>query len=197
MIKTKRAAIYLRVSTNDQNTDLQERDLLAYAERRGWAMVKTYRDQGFSGSTSSRPALQEMMTDCRKGRIDAVLVWKFDRFARSLPHLISSLELFRNLGIDFVSSTEAIDTSTPAGELAFQIFGAVAQFERVLLTERVRAGIEHARKCGKKLGRPSIRFLTADEREEIRRARKLQSTPYRELARRFGVSVWTAHQICK
>src|SRR5205823_7352676 len=107
-----------------------------------------------------RPALDELMTDCRKRKIDVVLVWKFDRFARSLKQLILALEEFKDLGIDFVSYTEHIDTTTPSGELFFQIFGAFAQFERALVSERVKSGLAHARDQGKRLGRPPLRELS-------------------------------------
>ena len=112
-----------------------------------------------SRATVSRPGLDELLKDCRRRAIDVVVVWKFDRFARSLKTLISGLELCRSLGIDFVSITEAVDTSVPAGEMLFQMIGAVAQFERCLIGERVRAGIDNARKNGTILGRPALRRL--------------------------------------
>src|SRR5262245_27325220 len=116
-MKTKRAALYVRVSTNEQNTGTQERALREYVQRRGWKLQKIYRDQGLSGASSKRPEYGELLKDCRRGSLDVLVVWKFDRFARSLNALMSGLEMCRTLGIDFVSVTESVDTSLPAGEL--------------------------------------------------------------------------------
>ncbi len=151
--KTKTVALYARVSTLDQNCDLQLADLRRYVSQR-FSRAYEYVDQGVSGAQRRRPALDNLMTDARKRMFDVVLVWKFDRFARSLKHLMDSLEEFGTLGIDFVSFTEGIDTTTPSGQLLFHIVGAVAQFERDLIAERVRAGLAHARAMGKHIGRP-------------------------------------------
>jgi DNA invertase Pin-like site-specific DNA recombinase len=196
-MKVKRAAVYARVSTGEQNTEVQERSLRDYVSRRGWQLHKIYRDKGISGTKVSRPALDEMMKDCRRRSVDVVIVWKFDRFARSLKTLISALENFRALGIDFVSVTEAVDTSLPAGEMLFQMIGAVAQFERSLIAERVKAGLDHARKNGVVLGRPALRRLTNKEIAQLRRERVQGKSTYRTLASKFGVSVWTAHALCR
>jgi DNA invertase Pin-like site-specific DNA recombinase len=150
-----------------------------------------------SGATGSRPGLDELLRDCRRRAIDVVVVWKFDRFARSLKTLISGLELYRSLGIDFVSITEAVDTSVPAGEMLFQMIGAVAQFERSLIGERVRAGIDNARKKGAILGRPALRVLNRKDIVQLRTLRFREQIPFRKLAERFGVSVWTAHRLCQ
>ena len=195
-VKTKRAALYVRVSTNEQNTGAQERALREYVERHAWNVHKIYRDQGVFGASSNRPALNELMKACRRGSVDVVVVWKFDRFARSLKQLMSGLEMCRALGIDFVSVTEAVDTSLPAGELVFQMIGAVAQFERSLIGERVRSGLENARANGKTLGRPPLRKLRPAEKRELRRQRVQNNVPFRVLAKKFGVSVWTAHRMC-
>ena len=144
-MKTKRAAMYVRVSSGEQNTGAQERELREYVQRRGWKLQQIYRDQGVSGASSNRPALNELLKACRRGSVDVVVVWKFDRFARSLKQLMSGLEMCRAMGIDFVSVTESIDTSLPAGELVFQMIGAVAQFERSLIAERVKSGLANAR----------------------------------------------------
>jgi len=125
-----------------------------------------------------------------------VVAWKFDRFARSLKNLIAGLELCRALGIDFVSVTEAVDTSLPAGEMLFQMIGAVAQFERSLIAERVRSGLANARANGKILGRPPLRKLTRKEIAELRTQRRDGKVTFRVLAKKFGVSVWTAHRLC-
>ena len=195
-MKKKRAALYMRVSSGEQNTEAQERALREYVQRRDWMIHRVYRDQGLSGANSNRPALNEMLKDCRRGSLDVVVVWKFDRFARSLKALISGLELCRSLGIDFVSVTEAVDTSLPAGELVFQMIGAVAQFERSLIGERVKSGLANARAKGKVLGRPPLRKLSRAETRQLRRERMQGNVPFRVLAKKFGVSVWTAHTLC-
>ena len=195
-MKAKRAALYVRVSTNEQDTGAQERALREYVQRRGWKLQKIYRDQGQSGASSKRPALNELLKDCRRGSVDVVVVWKFDRFARSLKQLMSGLETCRALGIDFVSVTEAVDTSLPAGELVFQMIGAVAQFERSLIGERVKSGLSNARAKGKVVGRPSLRKLSRAESRQLRQERAKRNIPYRALAQKFGVSVWTAHRLC-
>ena len=195
-MKKKRAALYMRVSSGEQNTDAQERALQEYVQRRDWMIHRVYRDQGLSGANSNRPALNEMLKDCRRGSLDVVVVWKFDRFARSLKALISGLELCRSLGIDFVSVTEAVDTSLPAGELVFQMIGAVAQFERSLIGERVKSGLANARAKGKVLGRPPLRKLSRAETRQLRQERMQGNVPFRVLAKKFGVSVWTAHSLC-
>lgn len=196
-MKVTRAALYLRVSTGEQRTDAQEKALRDYVSRRGWKLQMIYRDQGKSGATSNRPALNELLKDCRRGSVDVVVVWKFDRFARSLKQLMSGLEMCRALGIDFVSVTESVDTSLPAGELVFQMIGAVAQFERSLIGERVRSGLANARAKGKLLGRPPLRKLTPGETRDLRRQRVQNKVPFRILAENFGVSVWTAHRLCR
>jgi DNA invertase Pin-like site-specific DNA recombinase len=195
-VKTKRAAPYVRVSTNEQDTGSQERALREYVQRQGWKIQKIYRDEGVSGATVRRPALNELMRDCRRGSVDVLVVWKFDRFARSLNALITGLETCRSLGVDFVSVTEAVDTSLPAGELVFQMIGAVAQFERSLIAERVKLGLGNARAKGRELGRPPLRKLTVKEIADLKRDRWLNKVPFRELAQNFGVSVWTAHRLC-
>lgn len=193
--KDKRAGIYVRVSTGRQQTDSQENELVEYAERRDWKVYRVYRDKGFSGSQPERPALSELIQDCRMRKLDVVLVWKFDRFARSLKHLVSALDEFKKLKVDFVSLTEAVDTSIPSGELIFQIFGAIAQFERSLIGERVRAALAYRRKNGKRIGRPPLRVLDACQLEGLRRDRKRNGLSFRQLAAKYGVSVWTAHRL--
>ena len=195
-MKTVRVAIYTRVSTGEQSTTAQDNELKQYAQNRRWTIHRVYTDQGFSGACEKRPALDELLRESRKKKFDVVLVWKFDRFARSLRQLVSALELFRKFGIDFVSATEAIDTSLPSGELVFQIFGAIAQFERALIGERVRTGLGEARRKGKRIGRPPIGELTLDERVRIRKEHR-NGKSLRELAVRYGVSLWAAHTACK
>jgi len=153
---TKVVALYARVSTLDQNCEVQLEELRRYAGKR-FARFNEYTDTGVSGTQRHRPQLDMLLRDARKRLFDVVLVWKFDRFARSLKQLIESLEEFKALGIDFISLTEGVDTTTPAGQLLFHIVGAVAQFERDLIAERVRAGMAHARAMGKRIGRPRAR----------------------------------------
>jgi DNA invertase Pin-like site-specific DNA recombinase len=169
--KSKRAALYVRVSTTnratrnqavfEQNPEVQELPLRQMAEHRGWTVTKAYSDR-MSGSKSDRPGLNALMRDARRGAFDVVLVWRFDRFARSIEQLVLALAEFRTLGIDFVSSEEALDTSTPIGKATFTIIGAMAELERNVIRERVVAGIEHARvhgtKSGSAIGRPRAVF---------------------------------------
>jgi DNA invertase Pin-like site-specific DNA recombinase len=196
-MKAKRVAIYTRVSTTDQDPEMQERELLEYVERRGWTLYKTFSDKGVSGSQERRPGLDSLLAECRRGRVDIVVVWKFDRFARSVKQLVDALELFRELGIGFVSCTEAIDTSLPHGSLMFALVAGFAEFERSLITERVKAGLRHARERGQRLGRPPLRQLTREETEQVRKERQRSGMPFRELAKKHGISVWAAHRICR
>jgi DNA invertase Pin-like site-specific DNA recombinase len=149
-----RAALYMRVSTkgHGQTTDTQALALREYTERRGFQIADEYRDEGISGSKDSRPSLDRLMKDARSRKFDVVIVARFDRFARSVSHLLRALEEFGHLGVDFVSISEAIDTSTPMGRMVFTVLGAVAELERNLVKERVQMGISRARKQGKALG---------------------------------------------
>jgi DNA invertase Pin-like site-specific DNA recombinase len=192
----KKAAVYTRCSTFDQHPEMQEDELVEYVNRRGWSLYKIYSDKGISGTTERRPGLDALLEDCRRRRCDVVVVWKFDRFGRSLKQLVNALELFRHLGIAFVSCTEAIDTSLPHGEMLFQIIGAIAQWERSLIVERVKAGLQHARSQGRRLGRPPLRVLTPKDVAELRKERARTKTPFRKLATKYGISVFTAHGIC-
>jgi DNA invertase Pin-like site-specific DNA recombinase len=153
----KRAAIYARVSTNNgQNPEMQLRELREYVRCRGWRVADEYVDAGVSGVREHRPALDRLIADCRKRLVDAVVVYRYDRFARSLRQLVNALEDFRALGIDFVSLHEGVDTSTPNGRLVFGIFASIAEFERELIRDRVRSGLAAAKAKGKKLGRPRV-----------------------------------------
>jgi DNA invertase Pin-like site-specific DNA recombinase len=176
-------ALYARVSTVDQNCEVQLQDLRRFAGQR-FSPGQEYIDVGVSGAQRHRPQLDSLMKDARKRRFDVVLVWKFDRFARSLKHLIESLDEFSALGIDFVSYTEGVDTTTPAGQLLFHIVGAVAQFERDLIAERVRAGMAHARAMGKHIGRPRAHV----DVEAVRNLRS-QAKSLRSIASTLGIPV--------
>jgi DNA invertase Pin-like site-specific DNA recombinase len=155
---TTRMAIYARVSTTNHGQDvgLQTRELEQFALARGWHMVDAYIDAGVSGAKDSRPELNRLMADAHKRRFDVVAVWRFDRFARSVSHLLRALETFNALGIAFVSLSEQMDTTTPTGKMVFTVLGAVAELERSLIAERVRAGLRNARAKGKTLGRPRV-----------------------------------------
>jgi len=150
-----KTALYARVSTTNhhQDPELQLRELRDYAKARGWEVAGEFVDEA-SGAKDSRPALNRLIADAHRRRFDAVVVWKFDRFARSVSHLLRALETFKALGIDFVSLSEQVDTSTPMGKMVFTVLGAVAELERSLIAERVRAGLRNARAKGKRLGRP-------------------------------------------
>jgi len=153
-----RTAIYARVSTsnNGQDTSMQTRELREYCKLRGWKFAGQYVDEGISGTKDSRPELNKLMADAHRRRFDAVVVWRFDRFARSVSHLLRALETFKALGIEFVSLSEQVDTSTPTGKMVFTVLGAVAELERSLIAERVKAGLRNARAKGKRLGRPRV-----------------------------------------
>jgi DNA invertase Pin-like site-specific DNA recombinase len=147
------AGVYARVSTLDQEPENQLQELRRYVAARGWQATE-YVDHGVSGTRESRPALDRMMRDARRRRIDAVVCWRLDRLGRSLRHLITSLEELEKLGVAFVSINEGIDATTPAGRLQMHILGAIAEFERARIVERVRAGLARARAQGRRLGRP-------------------------------------------
>src|SRR5260370_918959 len=154
----QRVALYARVSTSNgqQDPEMQLRELREYADRRGWQIAEVYTDAGVSGAKDSRPALNRLMSDAQKRRIDAVLVWKLDRFGRSLRHLVNALAELEALGVAFVSLRDNLDLATPSGRLMFQIIGAMAEFERSLIQERVKAGLRNAKAKGKRLGRPRV-----------------------------------------
>ena len=196
MSKKMRVAVYVRVSTDGQNTEGQEAELKEYAKHRGWEVTKIFRDK-MSGAKSSRPALDELMADAKKRKTDIVLVWRFDRFARSVSHLLQALETFRSVGIEFVSISEQVDTSTPTGKMVFTVLGAVAELERSLIGERVRAGLRSARSQGRRLGRPPLRELTEELVTKVKRDRRRGRMSFKGLAEKHGVSVWTAFQLCR
>jgi len=188
---TARVALYARVSTinHGQDVGLQTRELRQFAEVRGWTVAGEYVDAGVSGAKDSRPELNRLMADAHKRRFDVVCVWRFDRFARSVSHLLRALETFKALGIDFVSFSEQMDTSTPAGKMVFTVLGAVAELERSLIVERVRAGLRNARAKGKKLGRPSV----AVDAARITRLHA-QGRSIREIADELGYSRSLVHK---
>lgn len=153
----QRAAIYGRVSTvTNQSTEMQVRDLRQLADRRGFEVMHEYLDEGFSGAKSSRPALDEMLADAKRGKFRILLVWKLDRLGRSLAHLVRLLEDLRACNVELVSFSEGLDFTTTTGKLLYQMLSAFAEFERDCIRERVRSGLRNARAKGKRLGRPRV-----------------------------------------
>jgi DNA invertase Pin-like site-specific DNA recombinase len=193
--KEKVVGLYVRVSTDDgrQDTELQKNELRTLAAKRGWTIYKIYEDHA-SGAQVSRPGLNELWRDCRQGKLDIVAVWSLDRLARSLKQLIDSLAGFGELGIDFVSLRQEMDTTTSAGRLLFNVVASVCEFERELVKERVVAGMAEAKRKGKKIGRPKNREFSPVEVEQIRDARVKQQVSIRALANRFGSTEYMVNQ---
>jgi DNA invertase Pin-like site-specific DNA recombinase len=187
-----KAAIYARVSTSNNGQDpmVQVRELREYCERRGWTVADEYVDVGISGTKEKRPELDRLMSDAHRRRFDAVVVWKFDRFARSVSHLLRALESFKAQGIEFVSFSEQMDTSTPAGKMVFTVLGAVAELERSLIVERVKAGLRNARAKGKQLGRPK-RVVDATRVAGLR----AQGVGWRKISQEMGIGVGTLYRL--
>lgn len=185
-----RVALYARVSTtNGQHPEMQLTELREYASRRGWNIVGEYVDEGISGSKESRPQLNRLMADVHRRKFEIVLVWKIDRFGRSLKHLVNALADLDAYGVAFVSLRDSLDLSTPSGRLMFQIIGAMAEFERALIQERVRAGLKSARARGKRLGRPRT-SVDADQIAELRAS----GTSWRQISERVGAGVGTVRR---
>ena len=156
-----KAAIYARVSTSDQEPENQLVDVRRYVEARGWTAVE-YVDRGISGAKDRRPSLDALVRDAKRRRFDVVVCWRLDRLGRNLKHLITLLEELQSLGVAFVSLAEGIDATTPAGKLQMHILGAIAEFERARIAERVKAGLRRARAEGKRIGRPRRRVSDSD-----------------------------------
>jgi DNA invertase Pin-like site-specific DNA recombinase len=178
-----RAAIYARVSTVDQEPENQLQELRRYVEARGWSATE-YVDRGVSGAKDRRPALDQLLADAKRRRFDVLVCWRLDRLGRSLKHLIGLLDELQSLGVAFVSLAEGIDATTPAGKLQMHILGAIAEFERERIRERVLAGLQRARTQGRRLGRPRAMV-------PIERLQRVASLPIDEAARTLGVSTST------
>jgi len=183
----KTVAIYARVSTDKQKVDMQLGELQQFAARSGWTIYKEYIDQSFTGANTNRPAFLDMMEAARKRKFDVLLVWKLDRLSRSLKDLINTLDELGSCGIDFVSYDNNLDTSTPTGKLVFQIVGAVAEFEKDIIRERVVAGLANARLKGKRLGRPP-KSAALYEKAKIMRSEGLS---FRNIGEQLGVDEGT------
>ena len=184
------AAVYSRVSTvgHGQDPAMQTRELREYCQRRGWDIFDCYVDEGVSGKKDSRPELNRLMADAHARRFDVVVVWRFDRFSRSVSHLCRALDTFHALKINFVSMIEQIDTTTPAGTFVFHVLAAVAESERQTTVERVRAGLRNARAKGKRLGRPT-------KRVDVNKVNALRASghSWRSIAATMKLSVGTVH----
>jgi len=214
---TKAAAVYIRVSGSKkvsgspigkiedkflQNPKVQLEPLIKLIQARQWQLPINedvrkpiiYEDR-MSGASTSRPAYKRLMEDARRGLFQVVVVWRFDRFARSTKELINALEEFRSLGIDFVSHQEAIDTSTPAGKMMFTIIAAFAEFEREITRDRILAGLDYARENGTKSGKTIGRQKSVVRRDEVLRLRQ-EGYSYREIGRELGIAHGLAYRIC-
>lgn len=185
-----KVGIYARVSTSNghQSPEMQLRELREFCQRRGWTISGEYVDT-ISSSKERRPAHDRLVEDCRRRAVDAVVVYRYDRFARSLPQLVNALEEFRALGIEFVSLHEGVDTSTPNGRLIFGIFASIAEFERELIRDRVKSGLAHARAQGKRLGRP--RVAVDASRVAVLRA---QGQSWASISEKLGIGKGTAQR---
>jgi DNA invertase Pin-like site-specific DNA recombinase len=191
----KRAAIYVRVSTDKQTVENQLRELRQIAERRGWEVVKEYDDAGISGSKgrNDRPGLDEMLKDAQRRRFDVVMAWAIDRLGRSLIDLLSTIQQLETCGVDLYLDQQAIDTTTPTGRLMFQITGAFAEFERSMIRQRIRAGLRRAVEAGKQLGRPKIDPALEKRIESQLRAGKGMLA----IAKALGVGTSTVQRIAR
>jgi len=187
-----RCAIYGRVSTAEQSTDMQLQELRAYCARRQWEIAEEFIDTGISGSKESRPALNRLLAEAKRRKFDAILVYRYDRFARSLRQLVNALSEFDALGIHFISLHEGVDTSTPNGRLVFGIFASISEFERELIRSRVRSGLAAARARGKKLGRP--RMVVDCSRIT---ALRLEGLSWAKIADRLGIGEGTVYRIAQ
>ena len=176
----RRAAIYARVSTVDQQPENQLVELRRYVEARGWSVTE-FVDHGVSGAKDRRPALDRLIRDAKRRRFDVLVCWRLDRLGRNLRHLILLIDELHALGVAFVSLAEGIDATTPAGRLQLHILGAIAEFERARIAERVQAGLARARANGKRLGRPHAHV-------PVERLERVGELPHDEAATRLGVS---------
>jgi DNA invertase Pin-like site-specific DNA recombinase len=189
-----KVALYLRVSTSSQTTDNQRHELERVAAVRGWSIVEIYTDHGISGAKgrSDRPDLDRMLKDAVRGKFQMIAVWSLDRLGRSLQHLIETVNELQAVGVDLYMHQQAIDTTTSAGKLAFSIFGAFSEFERSLIRERVKAGLDRARHQGTKLGRPTN--LNAAVRAAIV-ALRAKDVPIRKIASQLKVGTGTIYTV--
>ncbi|MFH1531360.1 MAG: recombinase family protein [Pseudomonadota bacterium] len=192
--KPIRVALYCRISTtgHGQDVGLQLDELRSVAAQRGWVIQGEYIDEGVSGSKDSRPALDLMMGAARTGKLDLVAVWRFDRFARSTQHLLQALEEFRVQGVQFISLRENIETGTPVGRMIFTMVAAIAEFEKSLIVERVKAGVARAQAAGTHCGRPRRELdlraaqILIDQGHSVRQVSEMLDVPRGTLRRRLA-----------
>jgi DNA invertase Pin-like site-specific DNA recombinase len=194
MASSKRAAIYLRVSTTGQTVENQRRELEQIAERRRWTVVAVYEDAGISGAKGrdKRPGFDQMLKDASRRKFDVVMAWAIDRLGRSLIDLLATIEHLEAVGVDLYLDQQNIDTTTPAGKLLFQITGAFAEFERSMIRQRVNAGLARAKADGKRLGRPAI---DREKEQAIREALVAGDMGMLKIAAAFGVGSGTVQRI--
>lgn len=186
----ERVALYARVSTvAGQNPEMQLVELREYAARRGWHVVEEYVDHGVSGAKESRPALNRLMNDARQRKFEIIAVWRIDRYGRSLRHLVNSLGDLESVGVSFVSLRDSIDLKSASGRLMAQLLGAMAEFERSLIKERVAAGIRNARNKGKRLGRPPL-VLDSNRIDRLRAS----GASLRAISIQLGISLGSVHR---
>lgn len=187
MPATKRASLYLRVSTDGQTTENQRLALQDEATRRGWTIVATYQDQGISGAKGrdKRPQLDKLLRDATRGKFDVVMCWALDRLGRSLVHLLNIAQELDAAHVDLFLHQQAIDTTSPTGRFFFHVMGAMAEFERGMIVERVKAGLVRAKKEGKRVGRPKI----GHEKAQQVRIGLNRGETMREISERLGISV--------
>ncbi len=192
---TKRVALYLRVSTGEQTTENQRRELEAVAKQRGWQIVAVYEDKGVSGAKGrdKRPQFDAMLKDAVRGQFDVLAAWAVDRLGRSLQDLVATLGDLHGAGVDLFLHRQAIDTTTPSGKAMYQMLGVFAEFERSMIQERVKAGLERAKAKGVQLGRPR---LPGKRREEILRLHR-EGTSQRAIARSVGVALGTVQNVLR
>jgi DNA invertase Pin-like site-specific DNA recombinase len=191
----KKAAIYVRVSTDQQTVENQIRELRQIAERRGWEVVEEYHDAGISGAKGreGRPGLDQMLNEARRRKFDVVMAWAIDRLGRSLVDLLGTIQVLEACGVDLYLDQQSIDTTTPAGRLMFQITGAFAEFERSMIRQRVRAGLKRAIAQGKRLGRPKVsRTIEKRIQTQLRAGKGIL-----KVARESGVGTGTVHRIAR
>ncbi len=193
MTKRKRAAFYIRVSTDGQTTDNQRLALEAVAAQRGWTVVATYEDAGISGAKGrdKRPGLDKLLTDASRARFDVVMAWAMDRLGRSLADLIDTLRTLEAGKVDLFLHQQAIDTTTPAGRMFFHVTGAFAEFERDMIRSRVNAGLDRARARGTRLGRPPVAMKT----EQAIQDRLAAGEGMLKVAKSLGVGVSTVQRV--
>jgi DNA invertase Pin-like site-specific DNA recombinase len=194
-----RAALYLRVSTTDQDTERQERELRAVAKARGWKVVEVYVDHGISGSKGrdKRPAFDRLHNDAVRHRFDIVMSWSVDRLGRSLKDLVTLLQHLHDLNAQLYLHQQALDTTTASGKAMFGMLAVFSEFERAMIVERVRSGLAKAKakgtKSGRPIGRPRIPERTL---QQIRQEYAVGGTSYRRLAKKHGISVGTVQSCC-